>query len=82
MLCEYLHNEREELMQNIDRRILRKKDVLHRLGLSDATIWRAERDGKFPRRVLIGGRSVGWFSDEIDAWLEKKSEDRFLEAVR
>lgn len=38
-------------------------------GLSRSTIFRSEREGKFPKRRQLGKKSVGWLSDEIDAWL-------------
>ena len=46
------------------------------IGLSDATIWRLEKKGKFPRRISLGGNSVGWFDTEINGWLAKKASDR------
>lgn len=64
------------------RRIIRKPEVLACVGLSDTTVWRLEKSGKFPRRVKLGGNSVGWFEDEIDALLEQKSGERFPEAAR
>ena len=60
----------------MDSRIIRKPELFARLALSDATIWRMERAGKFPRRIKLGSNSVGWFDNEIDAWLEKKAEER------
>ncbi len=58
------------------RRIIRKPELLKRVSLSDATVWRKERDGQFPRRVRLGGNSVGWFEDEVDEWLEQLANDR------
>jgi len=63
------------MVQTCDR-ILRKPEVLHITGLSDPTIWRLERDGKFPRRVQLGGNSVGWFLSELNEWLETKAAQR------
>jgi prophage regulatory protein len=56
--------------------ILRKPELFSKLRLSDATIWRLEKKGKFPQRIRLGGNSVGWFENEIDEWLLKKSTDR------
>jgi prophage regulatory protein len=56
--------------------IIRKPELFSKLNLSDATIWRLEKAGKFPRRIKLGGNSVGWFSTEIEKWLSKKSADR------
>jgi prophage regulatory protein len=41
--------------------------------LSDATIWRLERAGKFPRRILISEKRVAWRRSDIEAWLKKRA---------
>lgn len=61
----------------MDQRIIRKPELFSKIGLSDATIWRMEKLGKFPKRINLGGKkSVGWFKDEVENWLEKKSAER------
>ncbi len=57
-------------------RVLRKPEVLLRVGLSDPSIWRRERLGQFPKRISLGGKSVGWLASEINTWLEKKADAR------
>jgi len=57
-------------------RIIRKKELLKAIGLSDVTIWRMERAGKFPRRIRLGGNSVGWYESEIIEWQERKKAER------
>ena len=52
-------------------RILRKHEVIHRVGLSGMSIWRREKAGRFPQRVKLGPNSVGWVEAEIDAYLEE-----------
>ena len=51
-------------------KILRTPEILSLTGLSRVTLWRKEREGTFPKRVQLGANSIGWKSDEIDAWLE------------
>ena len=51
-------------------RIIRLKKVKELTGLSDSSIWRREQEGNFPMRRYLGGRAVGWFLDEVIAWLE------------
>ena len=60
------------------RRIIRKPELYSTIGLSDTTIWRLEKAGRFPKRIQLGGNSTGWFSDEIDLWLEKKAAERVV----
>lgn len=60
-------------------RILRKPDVEGAVGLCGRVIDNLEAAGQFPKRVTInpnGGRAVGWFSDEIDAWVEERRAAR------
>ena len=50
--------------------ILRKLEVSKMIGLSTVTIWRLERDGKFPSRIQLGPRCVGWKEEDIEKWIE------------
>ena len=52
--------------------ILREIEVKKMTGLSRVTRWRMEREGKFPQRVQLGERAVGWISEEIESWLESR----------
>ena len=55
------------------RKILRKAAVRERTGLSDASIWRYERDNKFPKRIVLSESGlVGWYADEIDGWVHDR----------
>lgn len=58
------------------QRILRKPELLNMVGLSDPTIWRLERDGKFPKRVRLGGNSCGWLESEVLQWVQSRMEAR------
>jgi prophage regulatory protein len=50
------------------RKIIGKKEVKEATGLSDTTIWRLERVGRFPRRVNTSENRCGWFEDEVEVW--------------
>jgi len=54
-------------------KIIRKKELLNLIGLSDTTVWRLERKGKFPKRLRLGPKSVGWLYKDIISWIEKKT---------
>jgi prophage regulatory protein len=56
------------------RIIIRRAALQRRVPYSYTQIWRLERAGKFPARVLLNPEAgpqggVGWFEDEIDAWI-------------
>lgn len=54
------------------RRTLRRAQVVQKTGISQATVFRLERAGDFPRHFLLTPRCAVWFEDEIDAWLEER----------
>lgn len=49
-------------------RFLRKRDVTARIGVTGTTLYRWERDGKFPKRRKIGKQAIAWVEAEIDEW--------------
>ncbi|WP_413285032.1 helix-turn-helix transcriptional regulator [Vibrio sp. MA40-2] len=54
---------------NIEIKIERKKQVLARVPFSKATLHRYINDGIFPPSINLGGRAVGFFKHEVDAYL-------------
>jgi prophage regulatory protein len=52
-----------------NRVILRDPEVKKRTKLSRVQRWRRVRKGTFPAPIQLGPNSIGWFEDEIDAWL-------------
>ena len=56
-------------------RILRLPAVIHKTGISRATIYdwlnpKSPRyDPTFPKKRKLGTQSVGWLESEIDEWL-------------
>ena len=55
------------------KRYLRQPEVLTRVGVSFATLWRWEKQGLFPRRHRLGPNVVGWLEREIDEWCDQRS---------
>lgn len=55
-------------------RLIRLKEVQHRVGLGRSTIYRWMAEGKFPKPVRLGGYAVAWAEDEIDSWITRISE--------
>ena len=53
------------------RKALRPNVVMDRTGYSRVQLWRKSRDpdDDFPLPVQLGGNAIGWFEDEIEAWL-------------
>ena len=64
-------------------RIIRRKQLESRLGLSRSTIYGKltpnpnrpnEYDPTFPKPIQIGSRAVGWLESEINDWLTAQIE--------
>jgi prophage regulatory protein len=53
-------------------RILRLPEVIFITKRSASSIWRDERNRRFPPRRKLGPGAVGWLYSEIMAWLESR----------
>lgn len=54
------------------KRFLRRRAVLHKLGISATSLYNLERSGAFPKHIMITPRCAAWDEAEVDAWLEAK----------
>jgi prophage regulatory protein len=51
--------------------VIRIKDLMAHMGLSHSTIYKRMKEVEdFPKLFSLGGGAVGWFENDIDAWLE------------
>lgn len=50
-------------------RLLRLQDVCRTTGLCRSMIYRMEAEKRFPQRVKIGHRAVGWVEQEVAQWV-------------
>ncbi|MHB8474796.1 MAG: helix-turn-helix transcriptional regulator [Steroidobacteraceae bacterium] len=50
-------------------KILRLPQVCEVTGLCRSMIYQMEAERRFPQRVKIGVRAVGWLDNEVHAWL-------------
>lgn len=53
-------------------KILRLPQVCEVTGLCRSMIYQLEADLRFPQRVKIGVRAVGWLDKEVNAWLMRR----------
>jgi prophage regulatory protein len=52
--------------------ILRLQEVCKTTGLCRSMVYQLEAEQRFPARVRISDRAVGWIEDEIQAWLAER----------
>jgi prophage regulatory protein len=53
-------------------RLLRIRQVLELTGLSRMTIYRMEREGRFPNRRRLGANSIAWLDEDVLAWMSSR----------
>jgi len=57
-------------------RVIRKPETRKITGMSDSTIRRLEIEGRFPKRLRLGGSACGWLLSEVNAWLQERAAAR------
>jgi prophage regulatory protein len=55
-------------------RALRLRQVCHLTGLGRSMIYQMQAEGRFPQRIKLGERAVGWLESEVRAWLATRIE--------
>lgn len=53
-------------------RLIRRAEVIARVGLCKASIYNRMNAGEFPRPVAIGGGRVAWLESDIDNWINER----------
>lgn len=53
-------------------KVLKYQDLHGMFGFCRSTLYRMEKAGRFPKRIRLGSRSVGWNEDEVMAWLNTR----------
>lgn len=54
----------------IQQRVLRRSQVVAKIGLSATTIYMLEKAGRFPRHFMLTPRCAVWDEAEVDRWLQ------------
>src|SRR5262245_21483258 len=54
-------------------RIITRKELRLIVPYSPQHILRLEKRGKFPKRVQLGARRVGWYLAEVETWLGSRT---------
>lgn len=57
-------------------RLMRLPEVTKVTGLGRSSIYEKISEGTFPKSVPLGGRAVAWVSDEVEAWILERIEER------
>lgn len=58
-----------DALPNATLQVLRLPQVIQVTGLCRSMIYQLEAADRFPRRIRIGSRAVGWLHSEVQQWL-------------
>src|SRR5439155_2436951 len=56
-------------------RYIRFKELKTLVPLGRTTIWRMEREGRFPRSRRIGKSAKAWLETEVLSWMQERAGD-------
>ncbi|MDV7211069.1 helix-turn-helix transcriptional regulator [Azotobacter beijerinckii] len=56
----------------LPRRFIKMAEVRNMTTLSASEIYRRIAAGTFPKQVTLGGNSVAWLADEVNAWCDAR----------
>jgi prophage regulatory protein len=51
-------------------RILRMPEVMARTGYSRSAVYQAMAEGRFPKSIPLGERTVGWVESEVQQFID------------
>jgi len=57
----------------MQERAIRFRELKKIIGASRSTIFRWERDGKFPKHFNLGNNSVAWLASEVEQWIRDRA---------
>ena len=57
-------------------RLIRRPEVLERVGLSSSTLYEMTAAGDFPAPIPIGRKAVAWLESEVLDWIKSRIEQR------
>lgn len=58
--------------QHTQDRVIREGECRQLTGVCRTTRYMMEREGRFPARRQLGGRSIGWVLSEVVEWLNQQ----------
>jgi len=53
--------------------MLKRSEMLKIVGMGYTTVWRLEKDGKFPARKRLSVGRVGWLLSEVQEWMASRT---------
>jgi prophage regulatory protein len=64
----------KNITASVDERLLSTRELLERLPLNRATVWRMVREGRFPAPVQIAASRIGWRWSAVLNWITEREQ--------
>jgi prophage regulatory protein len=61
--------------REFSERALRLPQVCQMTGLRRSMIYQLQAERRFPQRIMLSERAVGWLESEVQAWLDSRIEE-------
>lgn len=61
--------------REFNERALRLPQVCQMTGLGRSMIYQLQAERRFPQRIMLSERAVGWLESEVQAWLGTRIEE-------
>jgi len=58
----------------MDNTILRLPQVVEKVQVPKSTLYKWMQKGLFPKPVVLGIRSVGWYARDVQNWLQSRQQ--------
>lgn len=59
-------------MNELTEGVCRLPEVVKLTGYSRSSLYNLERDGKFPPRLKLGDRAIGWRRRDVQSWIDNR----------
>ena len=53
-------------------RLIRAKEVLHKVGFKRTTLWKMVNAEEFPQPVHLTGKAIAWREEDVDEWIASR----------
>lgn len=70
-----------DIQQVKNDRIIRESECRQITGLCRMHRYNLEKQGKFPCRRQLGGRSVGWLLSEVNGWVHSQPKSQIRQVA-
>jgi prophage regulatory protein len=58
----------------LQRALVTLQQVREITGMSRTWVYAASKEGRFPKPIRLGSKSIRWLAEDIDRWIEERRQ--------